>query len=271
MDYLLKANAIIILFYLCYKLFLQKETFFESNRYFLLAGIAAASITPFIVIPIYIEKNLNTNFNIESIQTITQTETIETFSFLNAITWVYFIGVGLFTIKFLIELISLLNIIIKNKREKQGKYTFIETNKEHSPFSFFKFIVYNPEHFTVNELNHIILHEKIHAKQYHSIDILITKIATILFWFNPFIWLYNKSLKQNLEFIADEKTQNKVENSKTYQTLLLKTLVPKHQLVLVNNFYNSLIKKRIIMLHKSKSNKLNTWKYSLILPLLALF
>ncbi len=271
MEYLLKANAIIILFYLCYKLFLQGETFFESNRYFLLAGLVVASSIPFIVIPIYVDMPKVVSYNFSEMTAIPQTEVAEAFNFLKTLEWTYILGAVIFSIKFLIEFIALSFVLINNKRKKQGKYTFIETKKDHSPFSFFKYIVYNPNHFSVNELEHIILHEEVHAKQYHSVDILLTKLAAILFWFNPFIWLYNKSLQQNLEFIADNETQSKVSNAKHYQTLLLKTVLSKDQMRLVNNFYNSLIKKRIIMLHKSKSKQSRLWKYTLVLPLLALF
>jgi len=272
MDYLLKANAVVILFYLCYKLFLQKETFFEPNRYFLLAGLAFASIIPLIVIPIHIAVVPQVNsINFTPIANLTTTNIEESFNYFQLFEWVYLIGITIFFIKFLIELTGLTLVLLQNKKEKKGNYTYIETQKDNSPFSFFKYIVYNPNHFSVEELEHIILHEKVHAKQYHSIDILITKIASILFWFNPFIWLYNKSLQQNLEFIADNKTQKKIRDTKSYQTLLLKTVLYPQQMTLVNNFYNSLIKKRIIMLHKSKSKQLNLWKYALILPLLVLF
>lgn len=273
MDYLLKANAIVILFYLCYKLLLQKETFFESNRYFLLAGLATALIIPSIVIPIYIAAPELNEFNFITTENETPISnfTENSFNFFLLFQWIYLTGIVIFSIKFMIEFAGLLHILIQNKSIKKGNYTYVETKKDHSPFSFFKYIVYNPNHFSVTELEHIILHEKVHAKQYHSIDILITKITAILFWFNPFIWLYNKSLQQNLEFIADSNTQQKITDTKSYQTLLLKTVLSPNQMALVNNFYNSLIKKRIIMLHKSKSKPLNLWKYALILPLLALF
>src|SRR5690606_27425157 len=78
-------------------------------------------------------------------------------------------------------------------------------------------------------------------------------------------------LQQNLEFIADQKAQQTSTCHKNYQKLLLKTSLPHQQLAITNNFYNSLIKKRIVMLHKSKSNILNTWKYALILPALVIF
>ena len=274
MEYLLKANAVIILFYLCYKLFLQNETFYQSNRFFLLSGLLVASIIPFIIIPIHIEASItNDNINLSNFQIANNTtaEITNSYDYYEVFRWIYLLGASFFLTRFMIQLCSLVYILLRNTSKKENQFTFIETNDKQTAFSFFKYIVYNPKHFTKEELHQVILHEKIHAKQYHSLDILIIKIATILFWFNPLIWLYNKSLQQNLEFIADNEIQQKISNKKSYQTLLLKTFLSNNQLAIANNFYNSLIKKRIIMLHKSKSNKLNSWKYALILPLLALF
>ena len=62
MEILLKASAVTALFYLCYKLFLQRETFFESNRWFLLSGLVLSVCVPFLVIPIYIESIPVSNF-----------------------------------------------------------------------------------------------------------------------------------------------------------------------------------------------------------------
>jgi beta-lactamase regulating signal transducer with metallopeptidase domain len=274
MEYLLKANAVVILFYICYKLFLQRDTFFESNRYFLLVGLIIACIIPFIIIPIYTETSpLLDTLNFVATENVVKTEAIleESFNFFQFIKWVYLIGITVFSIKFIIECIGLFNILTQNEKKKKEGYTYIETKKDHSPFSFFKYIVYNPSRFNIKELEQIMLHEKIHARQYHSIDILFTKIAAIIFWFNPFVWLYNKALHQNLEFIVDNTIQQKITDTKSYQTLLLKTAIQQQQIALVNNFNNSLIKKRIIMLNKSKSKPLNLWKFTLILPVLALF
>jgi TonB-dependent SusC/RagA subfamily outer membrane receptor len=167
--------------------------------------------------------------------------------------------------------VSLNSIIHKNKKEKDGHFTHVQTTKNTSPFSFFNWIVYNPKNFSETELKQIITHEKVHASQKHSIDILLTQLSCIVLWFNPFIWLYNKDLKQNLEFMADRETQRQFNCKKSYQTTLLKTSMPSHQMALTNNFYTSLIKKRIVMLHKSKSKKINLIKYAFVIPLLAGF
>ena len=57
MEYLLKASAVLCLFYFLYKLFLQRETFFQANRVFLLIGMLSAICIPLIVIPVYVEHN----------------------------------------------------------------------------------------------------------------------------------------------------------------------------------------------------------------------
>ena len=273
MDYLLKSSAIIFIFYVCYKLFLQRDTFFESNRWFLLLGLVIASCMPSIIIPIYIEYTpvSFSEFIVNTASESNITVQEEQFNYLQLASWIYLSGLIFFVGKLAIELLSLKRILKADHFQSYGNYKFIETNKQVAPFSFFNYIVYNPNHFNEAELEHVINHEKAHTQQFHSIDTIIAQIACVLLWFNPFVWLYKRALQQNLEFIADQKAQYISPCEKSYQTVLLKASVKNHQLVFTNNFYTSLIKKRIIMLHKSKSKKLNQLKLIVVLPLLALF
>ncbi|PNW27111.1 M56 family metallopeptidase [Formosa algae] len=270
MDYFLKASAVITIFYVVYIFWLQKETFFDSNRWFLLAGLVVSAILPLIIIPIYIDRAPIT-YQFTTTSTVNVSTAQTSFSWLELGTILYSLGVLFFLIKFIIELFSLKIFISKLNINKQHGYSMAVTTNEISPFSFFKYIVYNPNHFTETELTHIINHEKIHASQFHSIDILVSKLATVFFWCNPIIWLYKKALIQNLEFLADQSAMQNAPTSKVYQKLLLKTTVPLQQLALTTNFYNSLIKKRILMLNTSKSKTIHTFKYAVIIPALVLF
>lgn len=289
MEYLLKSSALIAVFYICYILFLQRETFFDANRWFLFLGLITSILFPLLVIPIYVDMPATTNGGFSVIATTAQTTPEPSFDLTTLTLWVYAIGVSFFLGRLLIQFLSLMKLINKNDKEKSGKYTYIRTSEPLSPFSFFKWIVFNPKLFSEKELELILQHEKIHASQLHSIDTVLVDLATALFWFNPFIWLYRKVLKQNLEFIADQHTQKQSKNDERYQKLLLKTSLPEQNLNIVNTFYNSSIrlklfgkqitlfntlgqvKKRIVMLHKSKSNLMNTWKYSIVVPLLVIF
>ena len=273
MEYLLKSSAIIALFYICYRLFLDKETYFTSNRLYLLTGIVIAFIIPFIVIPIYVIKE-PVDIDFLSTATISQTSIDtekQTINLLTFLPYIYVAGVVVMLLKSAIEFTSLYNVLRNCKKHSKEQFIFFQTKKTISPFSFFNVIVYNPEMFEKNELEHIVAHEKVHARQWHSFDVLVAHAACILLWFNPFVWLYKKEVQQNLEFIADQTAQRQANCSKTYQHLLLKTSLNNTQLILANNFYNSLIKKRIVMLHKNPSNRRNQWKLLLILPLMLAF
>ncbi|WP_111308268.1 M56 family metallopeptidase [Confluentibacter sediminis] len=271
MEYLLKVSAVVAIFYLSYKLFLQRDTFFESNRWFLILGLISSLVIPFLVIPIYIEYTPVDLSNFTINEQISTEITEKAFNILDYLAIFYGLGVAFFSVRFSIQFMSLATLIFKNKGLKKENFVFIETQTNILPFSFFNWIVYNPEKFNQTELEQIITHEKVHAKQYHSLDILIMHLSCILLWFNPFIWFYHKDLKQNLEFIADKKTIKEYNCKKSYQYTLLKTSMPSHQMALSNNFYNSLIKKRIVMLQKSKSKKINQLKYALVIPFVALF
>lgn len=125
--------------------------------------------------------------------------------------------------------------------------------------------------FTEEELQHILMHESIHVKQKHSFDVLIGKVFCAIFWVNPIIWFYRKAMLQNLEFIADNETFQQIENKYLYQKTLLKVVTHQHDLSITNQFYQSLIKKRIVMLNKNQSKNSNYWKYFSVLPALIAF
>ena len=173
MEYLIKVSAILILFYTCYKLFLNRETFFESNRYFLFIGLIAAFVLPLIVIPKYIEVEpiITQNayvINETNSQSIVADNSI---SLTTTITYIYVIGVLFFIGRFLLQFSSLVLLYLNSTKQRVASYIYVITRKALSPFSFFNWIVFNPKQFNARELDQIITHEKVHAQQLHSIDI----------------------------------------------------------------------------------------------------
>lgn len=275
LPYLLKSAGILTLFYFSYQLLLKKETFFRTNRHFLLAGILASYLLPFVVFTKYVvvepepfdpswllaNTSLTNNAVIEP----------EPFDWMSVLYWGYVIIMLILASKFIIQLLSLYRLIKTNGIKKVNGYKLVETKGNISPFSFFNYIVYNPNTYNRVDLNIILKHEKAHGKQLHSIDIIIAQVLIITQWFNPFAWLYKKSIQQNLEFMADQTAIAKVNCSKHYQHTLLKASLKPQYASITNNFYNSLIKKRIVMLNQSKSSIKNSWKYLVVLPSLALF
>lgn len=181
----------------------------------------------------------------------------------------YLLGALFFSLRLLLQFIRLHQLKKISLVTLEPPFKHVQLPKPIAPFSFFNSIFYHPNSFSNKELGAIIRHEKVHAVQKHSLDILAVELLFIVQWFNPVIWLYRNQLKQNLEFLADEESQTK--DRKFYQMLLLKEAVGVTNIPLSTSFYNSIIKKRIVMLNKERSKKINFTKSLIILPVLALF
>ncbi len=294
--FILKSSGLIATFYFAYIFLLRKETFFNSSRWFLLAGLITSVVLPFVVYtkvilveapptPVLIHsvesnaENIPTsNHDVVAYQpqytsnnaTIVEEKNIE-INWTLVLVAVYGIGFLAFLIKFAIDFYSLNSVLKGKKIEQQEDFKFIDVNENIAPFSYFDYIVYNSSLYTAAELENILEHEKVHSDQNHTVDVLISRIFCILFWFNPIVWLYKKAILQNLEFIADREASKKIADKKAYQYTLLKITTHETCVAITNHFYQSLIKKRIVMLNKNQSNKRNYWKYSAVIPALGAF
>ncbi|MDQ6530745.1 M56 family metallopeptidase [Flavobacterium sp. LHD-85] len=271
--YIIKSSSLMLLFYCAYYFLLRKETFFNSNRWFLLSGLIVSAILPLVTYTKVIWINAAPQFDTDFQNFVSNTSQDESSEF----NWNYFL-LGLYALGLLIFLIKLaidfysLNSIIKGKKIKQqADFKFIDINENIAPFSYFEYIVYNSSLYTASELENIIEHEKVHSDQNHTFDVLISRIFSIIFWFNPIVWFYKKAITQNLEFIADSEAAKKLLDKKAYQYTLLKITTHENCVAITNHFYQSLIKKRIVMLNKSQSKKRNSWKYYAVIPALAAF
>jgi hypothetical protein len=271
--YLIKTSGLTALFYLAYYFLLRKETFFTGNRWFLLAGIVTSTVLPVLTYTktVWVAA-APSSFDWSKIPMTTAVEK-ETFE----IDWylilgvAYAIGIVLFLLKFAFDFYSLNKVLEGKPVQKQADFKFIDCSENKTPFSYFDTIVYNSSLYSPSELENILEHEKVHSEQNHTLDVLISRLFCIVFWFNPFVWLYKKAILQNLEFIADSEALKKLTDKKAYQITLLKITTHENCVVLTNHFYQSLIKKRIVMLNKNQSKKWNSWKYAVILPVLVVF
>ena len=112
------------------------------------------------------------------------------------------------------------------------------------------------------------MHEYVHVKQKHTVDILWSEFICIINWYNPFAWLMRHSIRQNLEFIADDSVITTGIDKKNYQYLLLK-VIGNNQYSIAQKFNFSSLKKRIAMMNKMKSARVHLIKFLFLLPLIA--
>ena len=269
MELLLNTTIWIILFGLVYALILSKLSFYQANRWFLLTGIVAAFILPFLHFNVVIEKTVSDTIPLNTVVKVEQ-EVIQSLNWVQILIIVYVLGVLYFAIKILINLWSMYKRYKSSNTFTDNGFKITETDQDISAFSFFNWIVINTSDFDENEQQILLNHEKVHAKQWHSIDIIMAHLLTTVQWYNPLAYWYKNQIIHNLEYIADQETQDLQIDRSKYAKMIVKTTVIPLQYQLVNNFNSSLIKKRIHMLHKSPSNPNKKWFYLLIIPAVAL-
>src|SRR5690606_26892038 len=199
--YLLKSSGLLALFFLAYYFLLRKETFFDGNRWFLLSGLITSLLLPlfFIKKVIYIERP---KYTMDDLIAFSNQHPVvqNNVSAVEAFDWMQFIWVSygiialVLLFKIVFSFVSLYRMLFQQQIIKKENFKLINLNQNIAPFSFFNYIVLNPNLYSNEELQSILLHEKIHSKEKHSIDVLLAKLFCIIFWFNPFVWLYKKAI-----------------------------------------------------------------------------
>src|SRR6478609_7862225 len=180
--YIAKSSGLIAMFYIAYFFLLRKETFFNANRCFLLAGLFTSVILPWIVFTtvIWVEP-APSNIDWTRIpMTPVQEESFEiNWYLITAIA--YTLGTILLLAQFVFDFYNLNQVLKGKKIQRQADHKFIDLEENIAPFSYFNTIVYNSSMYSESEIESILEHEKIHSEQYHTIDVLITRFFCILF------------------------------------------------------------------------------------------
>jgi len=269
LSYMLEVSILFSLLYSLYILLVNRQTIFQLNRWILLLVYPLSFIIALIsidVFPVTIETitnsvapssiSINTEFPgiIESQWTV--------YNYLGII---YLMGFTLFSVLFLTNLYKIYLLIKNSKKQKIGNLIVISSSKTKSPSSFFHYIFSSPK----STLDDIILeHEKIHARQYHTLDILVSEIIKIILWFHPLSWSMTKLMKLNHEYICD-KVAIQTTDAHSYATTLSSYFMNHKEHLLLNSFAHQL-KKRIIMLSKTQEKKSSLIPYFSMVPFLAI-
>jgi TonB family protein len=117
----------------------------------------------------------------------------------------------------------------------------------------------------------IIRHEQNHLKQNHFYDIIFIEIIKSFQWFNPVMYLFDKSLRAVHEYHADQECLSSGIPVTNYQSLLLCQVFKSRAFNLSNSFSNpSLVKKRMLMMTRKRTPALANIKLLTVIPLIAI-
>jgi TonB family protein len=269
--FMFKSCFAMFALYAVYLIFLRNETFFTMNRFYLLGTLIASLVLPLIQIPLHEIISIDRNFEFSFNNIIIKNEILinnkaGNFGFINYSLLVYAAISCFLLIRFLIRLSQIFNIIIKGEIKKYDGFKIILTDYDIIPFSFFNYVFINPQKLSDDETSKILIHELVHIKEFHTIDLILIEIVSMVLWFNPVVWLIKSSLKATHEYIADRYTVFQTKNKIEYQKLLLKEAFGGYQFDFTNNFNFSLIKRRITMMTKNVSNRTARLKVLFVMP-----
>jgi TonB family protein len=272
--YMAESTLCVSVFYAIYWVFLRRDTFFLVNRFYLLAMVLFSMLLPLLPVrwtPADPSASLVVLLEPVMITPAKLEQSIQGhFQWIEIAATVYFTGVFIFLLRFVLQLIQLLLITRRfSAREHHGQQV-VFVGQGFSPFSFFNRIFINEAVVTPGSLPTIIAHEQVHIRQHHTIDMILIELATVVQWFNPIIWLAGREMKSIHEYLADEGVlQNGISRSK-YQQMILDETMGVRVNNLTNNFNVSLLKKRIDMMTKSKSKTWAKGKVLIAVPVLLL-
>ncbi|WP_372768340.1 M56 family metallopeptidase [Lutibacter sp.] len=270
-NYIIQLLLFQTLFLAVYDLFLQKETFFKWNRIYLLVTPMLSFIIPLLKLESF-RQTVPQDYMVYLPEVVINPQVlIEKSSSLEIIfgaaSIIFYVGIGLFFILFLIRLTKILKLIFSSKSIKKDNYTLIVLDEKQSAFSFFNYIFIN-NNLLENQDLQIIQHELIHCKHRHSLDLLYFELLKIVLWFNPMVYVYQKRITLLHEYISDAEVVKETDKIEYFSKLLAETFNVEN-ISFINQFFkHSLIKKRIVMITKEKSQKIKQLKYLLVAPLL---
>lgn len=271
---LILSTIATILLYGFYWAFTSREKYFLVNRIYLLSSLIFSLLLPFIHINLSL-FSAKANLSLPVLELITLPELTITanhnsfISLSSIVLIIYLIGAAIFTIKFIIKILTIVSLIRHSKIIKSGSVNIVEIKDNYTPFSFFNYIFINSHHYSGESYKKIILHEKEHIREGHSFDLIFVEIARILQWYNPIMILYSHSLRHIHEYSVDDHIIELGIKRNDYFELLFSTISGKQFNNISNNFNYLLTKKRILMMTQLRKSKWVTVKFLLALPLAA--
>lgn len=269
--YFFHVNLGIALFYAFYRLLYTRDTFFITRRAVLILSVLGAFLLPLPELAERFGHGCSLSFATDYYRSVILPELGVTVSgsslsdgpSSNILLHIYVLGAGLFLLRILIQLVSLLVLGMKSEPGELHGVKVRLIPGDAGPFSFFGWIFISRKSLFGQGLEDVLVHEQTHVRQYHSMDVLLTETVNALLWVNPFSWLLKREVRENLEYLADRKVLESGIERKSYQYHLL-GLSYRQDNALTNSFNVVSLKRRIVMMNRRRTGIVGYVKYTLL-------
>lgn len=271
-TYLVKVFICSGVLYGYYALALKNTPIHQWNRYYLLMATLLSLLLPLLQIPVsfyYQPEQATYTTQLISLRELfvmggKSSRKMATFPGIYMVLYISIVTILLIRLLLNLRKIYLLKRTC-SKNENAG-FILLKSDQIQSPFSFFNNIFWS-EHITTDskEGQQMLRHELAHVNGHHTTDKMLMETICAICWINPFFHLLKKELSMIHEFIADQAASAEDTASDYAQTILRLALQSK-ELPAVNNFSQSPVKRRILMLFNHKHNN-TIMKKSIVLPI----
>ncbi len=286
LHYLLQFTCWFLPLYFLYLILYKRFTFFCWNRYYLIVIIFLSALLPFVKYNYIthskiITENIGSNQSSETIKdngtTLNQdlekitsnvSDNIVPINWVAILFYTYLSIAVLALLKLTTSLYSISRLIKKSKQHWTNNLSLVYTNDIMPHSSFFHYIFLNSKTKKASDIDKIILHEMQHGEKLHTIDVLFCEILKIVFWFNPFMYWYKKSLQEIHEFEVDNE-MTKLYNEVVYAELLLQ-VATQNRNTLISTFSTTPLKTRLKMIFNPKTYPMKKLSFLLVVPVIAI-
>jgi beta-lactamase regulating signal transducer with metallopeptidase domain len=270
-DYLFKVALFLAAGYLFYYFLLRNDVHFLGNRLFLLFMLPLSFLLPLAPLQSPFRSLTVSPEVLAAVAAMPDVKTPQALSPVSFLVLLYWAVAAVLVLRILFHLYHLYRLQRRHPRERLRNVTLVKVASPIPPFSFFNRIFLHPaQGCSAGEMEQIISHESVHIRQLHSLDILLMELAVALQWFNPFIWLYRKALKETHEYLADREVIAQGFNADGYRLLLFEQQFGAKLFEFASHLKQSQIKRRMFMMNRMHKAGKAPYKIILALPLVAL-
>lgn len=267
--YIARSGLYLSIFYIFYLLLMRRTTFFGLNRIVLILATAVCAFLPLLKL-----RTVPSAASAGALAiTGTEAPVLETmpeggFPWVPLLTFVYCTGALAIVLNTFFSFRRMLLGIKSGQRTQVDGIKTVVLDDDRQSFSFGNTVVIGRKDLGENPA--VFLHEAIHVKKCHALDLLFFRLIQIIWWWNPLVWIIRTELGLLHEYEADEGVLESGVDAGQYQMLLVRKAVGDDRFVLASGFQYSKLKNRINMMLRPHSAGGLRWSYLLVIPFIAI-
>jgi beta-lactamase regulating signal transducer with metallopeptidase domain len=257
---------LLAVFYLFYRLLMERETFHRLNRAIILLSVLASFVLPLCII--------TTHQVVQVPESTNQVQEIATVQAGRHTFWpllllaIYIVGMVVKLGHTILCTYKLVRLINSCEMHPQNNGTSIAVSSlDIAPFSWWNTIVVSRRDYEQHNVA-LLAHEKVHICSYHSLDILLMELVTALQWFNPAVWLIGSEIRSVHEYEADASVLANGTDIHQYLSLLMERANLYGGYSITNHISQKQLKGRFLMMARRHSSPSKVFKVLFLLPII---